>query len=386
MRPSLLPGLLAAARRNLARGAEQRRACSRSAGAISATRERPTLGLVLAGERGAAPLAAAARRGRSTRSTPRPRRWRSSPPPARRSTISRCWATRRASIIPASRGGSALGPKNVLAEFGALHPRDAQGVRPRRAGRRRRDLPRRHPAEARRRRPHAQRLCAAAAAGGDARLRLPRAGGAGRRPAAARGARRRQGRDRRRRACSTSSPARACPRGRSRSRSRSTLQPGEKSFTDEELKAISDRIVAAAAKLGARLSRLRLRAPRSCARPSASRRAGASGSARPSPRGSARCWPRMLDRGERARARACSPGRAIRGSDALALRLCGGLHALVRDGTGVPELAALYPPAPLARGGDAGAAVAQTLVEHAGRSDPGSTARRRPTRSAARRC
>jgi len=32
-----------------------------------------------------------------------------------------------------------------------------------------------------------------------------------------------------------------------------SLQPGEKSFTDEELKAISDRIVAAAAKLGARL-------------------------------------------------------------------------------------------------------------------------------------
>jgi phenylalanyl-tRNA synthetase beta chain len=32
-----------------------------------------------------------------------------------------------------------------------------------------------------------------------------------------------------------------------------TLQPGEKSFTEEELKAISDRIVAAAAKVGARL-------------------------------------------------------------------------------------------------------------------------------------
>ena len=31
------------------------------------------------------------------------------------------------------------------------------------------------------------------------------------------------------------------------------LQPAEKSFTDEELKAISDRIVAAAAKLGATL-------------------------------------------------------------------------------------------------------------------------------------
>jgi phenylalanyl-tRNA synthetase beta chain len=31
------------------------------------------------------------------------------------------------------------------------------------------------------------------------------------------------------------------------------LQPGEKSFTEEELKAISGRIVAAAAKAGARL-------------------------------------------------------------------------------------------------------------------------------------
>ena len=31
------------------------------------------------------------------------------------------------------------------------------------------------------------------------------------------------------------------------------LQPAEKSFTEEELKAIADRIVAAAAKLGARL-------------------------------------------------------------------------------------------------------------------------------------
>jgi phenylalanyl-tRNA synthetase beta chain len=32
-----------------------------------------------------------------------------------------------------------------------------------------------------------------------------------------------------------------------------TLQPGEKSYTDDELKAISDRIVAAATKLGAEL-------------------------------------------------------------------------------------------------------------------------------------
>ncbi|MBL7537448.1 hypothetical protein INQ15_23990, partial [Escherichia coli] len=32
-----------------------------------------------------------------------------------------------------------------------------------------------------------------------------------------------------------------------------TLQPSEKSFTDEELKAVADKVVAAAAKLGAAL-------------------------------------------------------------------------------------------------------------------------------------
>jgi phenylalanyl-tRNA synthetase beta chain len=32
-----------------------------------------------------------------------------------------------------------------------------------------------------------------------------------------------------------------------------TLQPGERSFTEEELKAVSAKVVAAAAKLGARL-------------------------------------------------------------------------------------------------------------------------------------
>lgn len=32
-----------------------------------------------------------------------------------------------------------------------------------------------------------------------------------------------------------------------------TLQPGEKSYTDEDLKAISDKVTAAAAKLGAEL-------------------------------------------------------------------------------------------------------------------------------------
>ena len=51
----------------------------------------------------------AAKAATSMRSTPRRRRWRSSPPPARRSTISRCSARRPASTIPASPGGSASG-------------------------------------------------------------------------------------------------------------------------------------------------------------------------------------------------------------------------------------------------------------------------------------
>ena len=49
---------------------------------------------------------------------------------------------------------------------------------------------------------------------------------------------------------------------------------------------------------------------------------------------------------------------------ALALRLCGGLHALVRDGD-APELASLYPPAPLADERDFARLVPLVLVEHA---------------------
>jgi hypothetical protein len=54
-----------------------------------------------------------------------------------------------------------------------------------------------------------------------------------------------------------------------------------------------------------------------------------------------------LDRTGAVGARALAwPGDPSPGADALALRLCGGLHALVRSGN-APELAALYPPAPL---------------------------------------
>ena len=85
MRPSLLPGLLAAAERNLEARRDER----------SPVRDRPPLSrrrrasdarrAVLAGDARAARLGRAARRSPSTPSTPRPRRWRCSTPRARRS-------------------------------------------------------------------------------------------------------------------------------------------------------------------------------------------------------------------------------------------------------------------------------------------------------------
>ena len=56
-------------------------------------------------------------------------------------------------------------------------------------------------------------------------------------------------------------------------------------------------------------------------------------------------------------------------TDALALRLCGGLHALVRADD-APSLASLYPPAPLPSEEALRAAVAKTLVERAAELDP----------------
>jgi len=56
------------------------------------------------------------------------------------------------------------------------------------------------------------------------------------------------------------------------------------------------------------------------------------------------------------------PGDPMR--DALALRLCGGLHALVRGGDS-PALASLYPPAPLPDETSFARVLPLTLVEHA---------------------
>jgi len=54
--------------------------------------------------------------------------------------------------------------------------------------------------------------------------------------------------------------------------------------------------------------------------------------------------------------------------DALALRLCGGLHALVRSGA-APELAPLYPPAPPSSEGALSEALARTLSSHSAALD-----------------
>ena len=250
MRPSLLPGLLAAAR------AQHRRAAPTS---VAAVRDRPALSR----RRRAADARPRARRrprGRATGAAGKAQRVRrlrrqgrgaGAARRRRRAGRQSAGAGRRrpASIIPASRAGSASARRTCWPSSARSIPRIAQGVRPRRAGGRGRDLPRRDPAEARRRghmrsayappplqavtRDFAFLVPAELAA--DQLLRAVR----GADKAAIAGAR-----------LFDVFTGPGVPEGQKSLAVEVTLQPGEKSFTDEELKAISDRIVAAAAKLG----------------------------------------------------------------------------------------------------------------------------------------
>ena len=120
MRPSLLPGLMAAARRNLDRGAGSIRLFEIGRRYL-ADGERPTLGLLLCGDRG-------------------PRDWRAGRAAAfdAYDAKSEAMALLAAAGVPVDRlqvmeaasigwhpgrsGSLRLGPKTVLAEFGALHP------------------------------------------------------------------------------------------------------------------------------------------------------------------------------------------------------------------------------------------------------------------------
>jgi phenylalanyl-tRNA synthetase beta chain len=248
MRPSMLPGLLAAARRNAARGAESVRLFEVGRRYL-ADGERPTLGLVLAGERAA-------------------RHWRTGKAQgfdafdakaealallaAAGAPVDNLQALAGASDVyhPGRSGRLALGPKNVLAEYGELHPAtlrafDLDGplvaaeifldaVPQRRSGRMRDAYA--PPALQAVKRDFA--FLIAADSPSDTLLRAVR--GADRQSIAGvslfdvfNGA--------------------GVPEGQKSIALEVVLQPGDKSFTEEELKAISARIVAAAAKAGARL-------------------------------------------------------------------------------------------------------------------------------------
>jgi phenylalanyl-tRNA synthetase beta chain len=249
MRPSMLPGLLAAAARNAARGAETIRLFEIGRRYLEEG-ERPTLGLVLAGPRG-------------------PRHWA-----GKAGEVDAFDAKAEALAIlaaagapvdslqvqsgaapvyhPGQSGRLCLGPKAVLAEFGALHPRIAKAF----------DL---------------DGPVVAAEIFLDA---IPqKRGGAGHmRSAFAPPALQAVNRDfaflvpadleadrllRAVRSADKSAIAGASlfdvftgagvPEGQKSLAVEVTLQPSEKSFSEEELKAISERIVAAAAKLGATL-------------------------------------------------------------------------------------------------------------------------------------
>ena len=250
MRPSLLPGLLAAARRNIARGADSVRLFEVGRRYL-ADGERPTLGLVLAGERG-------------------PRHWRTGKAggfdaydakaealailAAAGAPVENLQALAGASGVyhPGRSARLSLGPKNALAEFGELHPAtlkafDLSG--PVVAAEIFLDaLPKKRGASGHMR--EAYSPPALQAVKRDFAFLVPSDAAADTLLRAVRGADKQ--------AIAAVSlfdvfTGQGVPEGEKSVAVEVTLQPGEKSFTDEELKGISERIVAAAAKAGARL-------------------------------------------------------------------------------------------------------------------------------------
>ncbi len=248
MRPSLLPGLLAAAQRNLARGMSEVRLFELGRRYL-ADGERPTLGLVLAGTRArdwrqtgarafdafdakAEALALLAAAGA---------------PVDRMQVASPAWET----YHPGRSGRLTLGPKTVLAEFGALHPRTLKAFNidggavaaeifldalpAKRASVRTRP---------------AFTPPALQAVTRDFAFLAPEDLAADQLLRAIRGAEKAAIVDVRLFDLFTGE---GVPAGRKSLAVEVTLQPGEKSFTDAELKAISERIVAAGEGLGASL-------------------------------------------------------------------------------------------------------------------------------------
>jgi phenylalanyl-tRNA synthetase beta chain len=138
MRPSLLPGLLAAAKRNLDRGASR----------PAAVRDRPPLSARDDGQQRRAPDAGRGAGGRedparlgnwqgaaaSTPSTPRPRRWRCWPKAGAPVANLQVMGEAGPQFHPGQSATLRLGPKTVLARFGMLHPATLKRLRHRRAG------------------------------------------------------------------------------------------------------------------------------------------------------------------------------------------------------------------------------------------------------------
>lgn len=249
MRPSLLPGLLAAARRNLDRGAESVRLFEIGR-RYFADGERPTLGIVLAGDRSARDWRTGKAQGFDALDAKGEALALLATAGARVENLQTLGGA--AGVYHPGRSGRlCLGPKNALAEFGELHPAtlkafDLDGpvvaaeifldaVPQKRASGHMRD---------------AYRPSALQAVKRDFAFLVPTHTQADALLRAVRGADKQAIVGVRLFDVFTGE---GVPEGQKSLAIEVTLQPGEKSFTDEELRAISDRIVAAAAKAGARL-------------------------------------------------------------------------------------------------------------------------------------
>ncbi|HEY6917569.1 MAG TPA: phenylalanine--tRNA ligase subunit beta [Allosphingosinicella sp.] len=249
MRPSLLPGLLAAARRNMARGAESVRLFEAGRRYL-AEGERPTLGIVLAGDR----LARDWRTGRAQGFDAYDAKAEIAAILAAAGVpVENLQVLGDAAGIyhPGRSGRFCLGPKNALAEFGELHPAilkafDLGG--PVVAGEIYLDAIPQKRAAGRMRSAYAPPALQAVKR--DFAFLVPADLQADVLLRAVKGADKQ--------AIIGLSlfdvfTGQGVPEAQKSLAIEVTLQPGEKSFTDAELKDISDRIVAAAAKVGARL-------------------------------------------------------------------------------------------------------------------------------------
>jgi phenylalanyl-tRNA synthetase beta chain len=254
MRPSLLPGLLAAAKRNADRGAAGSRLFEIGRryfrGASGASDEKPTLGVVLAGQK--APRGWSQGRANSfdaydAKAEALALLEAAGAPVANLQVMGEAGPQ----FHPGQSATLRLGPKTVLARFGALHPTtlrafDIDG--PVMAVELFLDaIPSKKASGFAR---HAYSPPALQSVTRDFAFLVPAELAGGELVRAVRGADK-----------ATIVAAQVfdvfagqgVPEGRKSVAVEVTLQPGEKSFTDAEIKAISDKVVAAAAKLGAEL-------------------------------------------------------------------------------------------------------------------------------------